>query len=1036
MLYERAPQHRYLTAVLFPLAPPEPVVNVSRLGGFVADVGIAMPVDDAEEVDEQAAALPEDDHEDPIVLAGQHRPSSAGISFMTSDRSAVVVEVRAARYRKVADDEWQREPLDVVGEEAVHIAPLPSDPTVSRNLWEGAASLEVTWRPHVNGVIVTVVLVNRNEQEKPGAVEPEDCFFQVEVRCSVEHGVIVRYPAQSRAHGDAEADELELQYRKVPVYAVGHGTAARWELGATPPSWVGTSFLPVHVVPDVAFTVPGVQDEDAVRLNHLAKICSTPDTVFAALHRFVDRYTAWIETAWRAVEDEHLAPPLRAAADRLRERAGRARDRMLSGIEILREDQDALKAFELANRVMAMQMAHSSPAYAGSPHNVSEALDPKIDYGSLDPEWRPFQLGFLLMTVRGVVQDCEDRDLVDLIWFPTGGGKTEAYLGLAAFTILHRRLTLRDAGAGTTVITRYTLRLLTSQQFQRAATMIAACELVRRDAEVELGSRPVSIGLWVGGENSPNSYAEARRLLARMRDGGAQEQSFQIEACPWCGARIVPEERDGEQPWGISVTNSSFRVRCVNDRCPFHTELPMSSVDEDLYQNPPTMLVGTVDKFARATWNENTGVFFGAGRDPGPSLIIQDEFHLISGPLGTIVGLYEAAFDVLMEHHGSRPKIVAATATIRRADEQTRGVFGREVALFPPAGVDAAHSYFVRTDDDRPGRAYAGVMPQGHTPLTALIHVTAAQLQAPFELDLAPETKDAYSTLVVYHNSLRELGKTINLASDDIPSRLKVIARAQDHVRPISDDNVVELTSNVASAQIPQRLERLKRSHDAPDGVAFLASTNMLSVGVDVGRLGLMTVVGQPKTTAEYIQATSRVGRSETRPGLVVTVYSPSKPRDRSHYESFVPYHASLYRSVEPSSVTPFSFPARERALHADLVVLVRHALGLSADQEAAAFDRDDERLVALVKSFLDRVERADTTERSQVEVHLEELLDTWGRRVANAETVGGLRYSRGGQERPRLLRRFTERGDGWATLDSMRSVDVEVHVQVRGARR
>ncbi|GAA1025077.1 helicase-related protein [Amycolatopsis albidoflavus] len=1024
VLYERAPQHRYLTAVLYPMSLTVPSAD----GSF--------PADDAEEVDDQAGALPEDDDENPITLAGQSRPSSAGISFMTAERSAIVVEVRAGQYLATSDDEWRREPLDLVREEGLRFEPPPSGASRRTEVWNGAASVEVIWRLHPDGVIVTVVLVNRKMQEERRAVNPEDLLFQVDLRCSAVEGTLIRYPAQARAHSDEEAEELELQYRDVPVYAVGHGTAALWDTTGDQPLWVGTSFLPLHVVPDVDFDLPDVAA--AVRLNGLAAIATDPEPVFAALTGFVERYSDWITKTWDAAVAD-LDQRLQAAAQRLRVRATSARDRMLSGLDFLREDQVALKAFALANRVMLMQMAHSQPHLGGSPHAPSEAPDPAVEYDSLDYAWRPFQLGFLLMTVKGVVQEGEDRDLVDLIWFPTGGGKTEAYLGLAAFTILHRRLTRGDAGLGTTVITRYTLRLLTSQQFQRAATMIAACERVRRDDPEyrgQLGSRAVSIGLWVGGDNSPNSFAEARRLIARLRDGAASDQGFQIESCPWCGTRIMPGSPADEQRWGISATNNSFRVRCVNDKCPFRTELPMSSVDEDLYLNPPTMLVGTVDKFARAVWKEDTGVFFGAGPYPGPSLIIQDEFHLISGPLGTIVGLYEAAFDVLMAHRGNKPKIVAATATIRRADEQTKGVFGRPVSLFPPAGVDAADSYFVSTDRKGPGRAYMGVMPQGHTPLTALIHVAAAQLQAPLEVDLTPAAKDAYSTLVVYHNSLRELGKTINLASDDIPSRLKVIAQAEDHVRHLDDDNVVELTSNVASAQIPQRLDRLKEPHDAPNGVGFLASTNMISVGVDVGRLGVMTVVGQPKTTAEYIQATSRVGRNADRPGLVVTVYSPSKPRDRSHYESFTPYHASLYRSVEPSSVTPFSVPARLRALHADLVVLVRHALGLSGDQEAASFDPDDERFSALLKRFLGRVERADATELERVEAHLNDLVETWVKRAVDAEQAGGLRYSQGGRERPRLLKRFTDQGDGWATLDSMRSVDVEVQVEVRGTRK
>ena len=400
-----------------------------------------------------------------------------------------------------------------------------------------------------------------------------------------------------------------------------------------------------------------------------------------------------------------------------------------------------------------------------------------------------------------------------------------------------------------------------------------------------------------------------------------------------------------------------------------------------------------------------------------------------------IVGLYEAAFDVLMARNGVKPKIVAATATIRKADEQTRGVFGREVALFPPSGIDADDSYFVRMDVEQSGRAYAGVMPQGHTPLTALVHLAAAQLQALVDLPLSSEASDGYWTLVAYHNSLRELGKTITLAHDDIPARLKIIARAEDDCRPLDDDQIVELTSNVPAVRIPQILDRLGRSWTARGAVSLLASTNMISVGVDISRLGAMTVVGQPKTTAEYIQATSRIGRSKERPGLVVTLYSPSKPRDRSHYESFVPYHSTLYSSVEPTSVTPFSVPARARALHADLVLLVRHGLGLSAEDDAARFDANDPDFQEIVNAFYERARDSDATEFPRLYEDVGPLVAEWTRRVEDADDNGGLSYSSPGKGRAKLLKRFTESGDGWQTLDSMRSVDVEVRVNVRGVR-
>jgi hypothetical protein len=1016
------PQHRYLTGMLFPL-----LTNVDHLSSDTA------PVADGEEVDEQSQQLVDDEEEDPVTLSGQMRPGSVGISFVITDWCPVVVEVRAGRYREVAHGEWQREQLRFDGAESVRLTPSSRNACREQEkLWDGSASLDVTWRPHGNGAVVTVVLVNRKIQQEKTAVNDADCLFQVELNCRPSTGAITRYPARPHPHSDLEAEELDLLYRNVPVYAVGHGGAAEWDTSGDSPAWVETSFLPVHVVPDVVFDLPGL--ESSLALVRLMKIGDAPERILGNLTGFVDRYEEWITDTWNAVSTTVSAHHTDAVA-RLRGRATEACERMRAGIEVLRSNRYAQEAFGLANRAMAMQMVHSRPGLAGSPHAPSEAPDLPTDYDWTGLSWRPFQLGFLLLTVKGVVEEGPDRDRVDLIWFPTGGGKTEAYLGLAAFTVLHRRLTCSDEGAGTTVITRYTLRLLTTQQFQRAATMIAACEVLRRGRPDDFGSRPISIGMWVGGGNSPNSFSKAKELLEQVRDGVPDDLGFQIELCPWCGTRIMPVASDHERVWGLHATNTSFTVRCVNGKCPFSTFLPMSSVDEDLYLNPPTMLVGTVDKFARTVWNARTGVFFGSGGDPGPSLIIQDEFHLISGPLGTIVGLYEAAFDVLMERNNLRPKVVAATATIRRADEQTRGVFGREVSLFPPAGVDAADSYFVRMDPDSRGRAYAGVMPQGHTPLTGLVHVAAAQLQAYQECALSPEALDAYSTLVVYHNSLRELGKTINLAHDDIPARLKVIARADDDRRHLDDDNIVELTSNVPGSQIQQTLDRLGREHDQPGAIAFLASTNMISVGVDVGRLGVMTVVGQPKTTAEYIQATSRVGRSSKRPGLVVTLYSPSKPRDRSHYESFVPYHATLYRSVEPSSVTPFSLPARARALHADLVVLVRHALGLPEERDAARFDPETPSFKEICDAFLDRVKRADPTEVERVRTHLGELVDTWQKRASDAEGEGGLSYGRGGRERKKLLRRFTDRTEGWPTLDSMRSVDADVTVRVRGDR-
>ncbi|WP_241832218.1 helicase-related protein [Pseudofrankia sp. EUN1h] len=1046
---QEAPDRRYLTGLLYPRT------EVTSYQSTQATEAAEQDGEILDEVPGQVGNQADEADEDPLTLAGQNKPSSVGLSFVTSECSPIVVEVEAAWYLSAGHgrdvrQEWRRTPISLVGDDAVRIEP-PDDAgrprlTDRRLILDGRASVEVVWRRHgPTGAIVTVSLVNQIRAETHAEITA-GCLLQVTMRARPAQGTIERYPSTPHLYGDDETEELELLYRNVPTYAIGHGAAAAWTgNGRETPAWVHTAFLPRQVVPGISFEVAG--HEKVLDLARLAEFDTTgwPELV-RGLDEFVDSYETWGD-GLQVRADGDVPPKLRAAAARVIADVDAARTRMRAGVRLLEADPVVRRAFALTNRAMLRQMVHSGPSLAGQPHDPTSAPEVNPDYPADTYRWRPFQLGFLLLTLEGATtEDSNDRDLVDLIWFPTGGGKTEAYLGLTAFIILLRRLRGGDTAAGTTVITRYTLRLLTAQQFQRAATLICSCELLRRDNEAELGSEPISIGLWVGGNNSPNTYVEARKLLQRLRESEPATESFQIETCPWCGTRITPDEKSETPIWAIRSTNNTFEVYCPNHRCPFHERLPLSSVDEDLYEHPPTFLVGTVDKFARTVWDPRSGVFFGSGSQPGPSLIIQDEFHLISGPLGTVVGIYEAAFDVLLKHNKTRPKFVASTATIRRAEEQTRGVFGREVALFPPAGLEADDSYFVRTDHDAPGRLYTGVMPQGHTPLTALVHLAAALLQAPVDLDLTAAGQDAYRTLVAYHNSLRELGKTITLAHDDIPARVKVIARDAENLRKLTDDDVVELTSNVASHKIPEVLERLGRAHDQERSVSLAASTNMLSVGVDVGRLALMVVVGQPKTTAEYIQASSRVGRSKNRPGLVVTLYSPSKPRDRSHYEAFTSDHAKLYRSVEPTSVTPFSLPARNRALHADLVILARHACGWSGEKDAAQFDQDDPTMTTLLDMFMARasdtvprgVEHRETREREaqEIEKDLWQLAAEWREKALQAGSDEfGLTY-RAVKHRPGLLRRHDEAGDGWATLDSMRNVDVTVAIKVRGANK
>jgi hypothetical protein len=604
---------------------------------------------------------------------------------------------------------------------------------------------------------------------------------------------------------------------------------------------------------------------------------------------------------------------------------------------------------------------------------------------------------------------------------------------VAAFELFLRRLRDGERGYGTAVIKRYTMRLLTSQQFQRASTMICACEMLRREDSETLGSEAFRAGLWVGGDFTANRFTDAHRQLDELIEQDQPESPFQLQRCPWCGSGIVPARRtEDRDAYGIVATDTEFKFFCTRSGCPFENYIPVSVVDDDLFLNPPSLLLATIDKFARLAWDDRARAFFGDVDRRPPSLVIQDELHLISGPLGTIAGVYEAALDVLLSRDGERPKIIAATATIRRSRDQARALYGRNVELFPPAGLDARDSYFARLDDSQPGRLYVGVMGQGHTPVTSLVRTAAALAQAPTEVSsISAEAQDGYSTVVLYHNSKRELGKTMTLAQDDIPARIEIIARDQSRMREIK--SVEELSANIQGFRVPEVLDRLGASFGSGRHIDILPCTNMISVGVDVKRLALMIIAGQPKTTAEYIQATSRVGRDRV-PGLVVTVYSPTKPRDRSHYEDFRAYHESMYYRVEPTSVTPFALPARERTLHAALVILARHTGLLPSNADAMYFRAADPYVQQLISQLTSRMILADPDEGYSTVADLKRVVEEWDSRAHSARAGGApLHYhAKAGQQFATLLKAYGDpRPDGWKTLNSMRHVDQACSVKI-----
>jgi len=1025
---------------LGPIEGPEELLrnrpDATYLVGVLYPAGIGAEVEELQPSVEHNPSEQDIDgtEESAIDMANAYQPTSSALSFI-HDGEAVDIDLVYATYVEEKTDThsaWRRQGHQFSGIRCDQraIAPVPGD---------GRVTLDVRSRPFgLNSSLVTVAISNtrvapKNDQGE-GLLRTEDCLYQVGMTVRSIGGRILPYRSVEDLRLDKEEEELAVRYRHRKVFAVGHGTSVRWERDASG----GCSSVSLDPLP--RYTVPTVKamasDSGILRLSRLTQIQDDTADVLAELRTFVDEYGVWTQEQQdqaRELDKQH-----QTAAGRITDRQRTAVDRMHEGITLLEGSSTSRDAFRLAMSAMHEQMLQSDRAEASG----SEENKPKRE-----PTWRPFQLGFILVSLASTADaNHPHRDLVDLIWFPTGGGKTEAYLGLAAFEIFRRRLEHGIRGGGTAVITRYTLRLLTTQQFQRAATLVCAMERLRASDPLVQGMAPFTIGLWVGNKTTPGTQKDAIKRLELTRRREIPDNPFQLTECPWCGHRMMPKTRSEQAgDYGAVHSAGDIWLRCPDRTCLFHDRLPVEVVDERIYRYPPTILLATVDKFARLPFKQEAGVLLGAGTTANepPSLILQDEMHLLSGPLGTTAAIYDAAVLGIIGEVGGRPKIVASTATIRSAEDQVKGLMARNVQLFPPSGLNEEDSYFARPvhDPNAPGRTYIGLMPQAFTQSTSVVRAMGAMLEAPWRAAQGPQDlkgTDAYWTAVAYHNSLRELGRTVTLVRDDVNSLLATRRGPEGRTRQIRGDGMVELTSHVNAEDLPKALGRLGRGLDEGDAVDVVACTNMLSVGIDVPRLSLMLMNGQPKTTSEYIQATSRVGRGDV-PGVIVTLYRASRPRDRSHYESFLGYHQALYRSVEPTSVTPWSAASRHRSLAAVLVIMVRHLSPWRDDSQAVLFRADSNVVRNVRETILDVVGRADPDEYQATQEHLDRLIDQWRIRTSPDPDTGEstLRYQplRAKYGEPALMRAFDEDRDGWAVMNSMRSVDSNVNMKIIGEK-
>jgi len=1035
------------------LAPAQGAVLASRKE---EDERIQEPLG----LDDDEAGQPDADDDDGGIDVKQKRrlqPSSLGFTaFVHKDCPHIDIDLRYADYiaqppipedildgsmaRPKGEISWHRKPNLITYQiKRAHLeraatgvtVAVPLDGTSSPQRRGGALELQIIVheaklpRPKPRADWETVWAVSLFVVNKRAASErfrDVSNVFQVGFTARAAKPGFIGSPDMSGYASDDEDLRIhDLHYRDVLKFAGGRNTG----IGHSKPD--GDYALEIWTEPLPTSDVKKVDQNKALSkittfgMAALEVLSDDPDKLAAELSKFPANYALFIQSQMDNAQDIQDQSQLKTAQDLVAAQR-ESQKRMEEGIAFLKRNRKGRESFKIMNRV------------------IREALERRIK--GVEIAWRPFQMAFILQNIVGLSDPTnEDRKIVDLLFFPTGGGKTEAYLGLAAYQIAFRRLSNDDwMGSGVSVIMRYTLRLLTLDQLDRAAAMICAFEMLRKSPEWQdqhdlpkLGNAPIEIGLWVGSTATPNRIGDpdktdssgktAITMVKKFRSKNGQAPA-PIKKCPWCETPFTKET--------FEVVGNRMHIHCSDIMCDFggDNHLPILAVDEEIYNRLPAFLIATIDKFAALPREGKVGRFFsqvnrashddveqmefyGADRPrvgkflesdrsclPPPDLIIQDELHLISGPLGTVSGIYEAAIDLLSTREikgvDCPPKIIASTATVRRAQSQIKRLFGRDkTAIFPPPGISRENSYFAITRDlnEASGRRYLGISALGIGPRKVLLRSMVPLMAAAkkhFKADLSDgedNIADPYMTALCYFNALRELGASRRIVEDEVANYLKdwPDRRKRSGVkRQDFADRVIsipaELTSRLDTDKVAEAKDRLnvpfKHVADKkglpPLDVAL--ATNMISVGLDVSRLGLMLVQNQPKSAAEYIQATSRVGRDDERPGLVIAILNMHRARDRAHYENFGPFHEAFYRAVEATSVTPNSEGAKDRALGAVFAGLVRHLNPAWTHQNnAGMFDRTHA-AVSIAKQFLiDRI--CDPDDIEQLITHWESII-------------------------------------------------------------
>ncbi|MCK4662280.1 MAG: hypothetical protein KAT68_05405 [Bacteroidales bacterium] len=924
------------------------------------------------------------------------------------------------------------------------------------------------------GKFVKILMANKESQPKKkfsfsNEKLNQKALFQCEI--SVNGTTFLPYKQLLESNPfDEELNTINFQYREEYSYGIGHGCAVQWDNDINPKE-LKTTFLPEVDIKNYSNKFKDDFPENLKEITQLKKLSIWTDLskneIVEKLKLFVDEYQKWIVKQKGTIIEN---PNYQKSLDTIIENQEKTYKRLIRNIEYLNSSDVAYKSFLIANTAMYIQMLISNKKLFGKKGVELSDVNNDFNYDDINffkdhtfnPEYRPFQLAFFLLNIESTIEtESDERNkIVDLLWFPTGGGKTEAYLALTAYTIASRRILHKEKSDGVSVIMRYTLRLLTAQQFERATKLILSLDFLRKqfidNDDFYFGNNQVSIGMWVGASTTPNYYKGAKIIFDNITkeiiklntkknhfSNLNKINTFPITSCPWCGCNLISKNSLGNYEQGYKATNKSFETKCINNDCAFSEELPIFYVDDKIYRNPPTLLFATVDKFAMISHREEGHRLFNsldASKMP-PDLIIQDELHLLSGPLGSITGLYESLVELLSTKGKRKPKIITATATTRNTKHQIAMLYGnREFNIFPPMGVTYDDNFFsyVSTESTR---KHIGFMPTGKTALNTQIQLLGNLFLARIKLykyfkekeslsnDEIADKESNFWTIVSFYNSLKDVGKIYNKVPAEIMTIIKLLHSRFElgYSYGFNYSGLVyrtkELTGRVESTKIKTLLNELEQPFNlvidnekkfVKNTVDLVLASNMFSVGIDINRLNIMLMNGQPKNIAEYIQASSRVGRKYK--GIVINLLDANRSRDKSYFENYVSFHNAYYKYVEPLSVTPFTEISLDKVLSSLLVCFVRHKQGLYKDNQAKDYNGNIDELLDFIKGRI--------TNKKQLDYALNRLNTLSKKWSDKAKENNNLTYKNG------LIKPIAEI-DEWSLMMSMREIDTNSIIKI-----